>query len=148
MSTADNLLVASYETMRASVLTSYLQNPGHFNSAYVYAWLHRMPAIGLADHENVFWRAARIDTAAVRYVKHDVDKFVANRQLERLAYDRLSTTRNIVNLQVQGWLMTILGYFSLKGDYSLEVKQALRVNLPPEKSLVTAFGPEMITFPS
>lgn len=142
----DRALRATYENMRTTILAAYLQNPGHFNPAYVYAWLNRMPAVGLADHENVFWSAGRIDPSAVAYIKHDVDKFVTNRQFDRLAHDRLSATRNIVNLTDH--LMTVLGYFSLKGDYSLEVKQALRANLPPQKSLVTTFGPEMITFPS
>jgi hypothetical protein len=144
--TDDRALRATYETMRTSVLSSYLQNPGHFKPAYVYAWLYRMPAIGLAGYENAFWSVATIEPSAVLAIKATVDKFVSSRQLTRLAYDSLSANRNIVN--VQDHLMTVLGYFSLKGDYSLEVKEAMRVNLPARKSLVTTFGPGMITFPS
>ncbi len=146
--TNESLLRANYEAMRMTVLTAYLQNPGNFAPAYVYAWLNRMPAVGLASQESVFWRSdsVRIEHATVLRVKETVDNLIAKGHLESLAYDKLSKKPPILGLV--HFLMPILGYFSLKGDYSLEVKNALRVNLPADKSLVTNFGPEMISFPS
>jgi hypothetical protein len=134
--------------MRTMILTAYLQNPGSFAPAYVYAWANRMPAVGLANAESVFWRSdnMRIAPEIVRSVEDVVNNLIAKRHLESLAYDRLSKKPGVV-----AWghyLDTILGYYSLKGDYSLEVKNALRVNMPSNKSLVTTFGPEMVTFPS
>lgn len=146
--TNESLLRASLEAMRMNILTAYLQNPGSFAPAYVYAWLNRMPAVGLASHESVFWRSdsMRIDHAIVLRVKETVDNLIAKGHLELLAYDKLSNKPPILGFA--HFLVPILGYFSLKGDYSLEVKNALRVNLPADKSLVTTFGPEMISFPS
>ncbi|MNL75867.1 hypothetical protein D3C87_2017390 [compost metagenome] len=88
----------------------------------------------------------RIGPEIVRSVEDVVNNLVAKRHLESLAYDRLSKKPGVVAFAHH--LETILGYFSLKGDYSLEVKNALRVNMPSDKSLVTTFGPEMVTFPS
>lgn len=146
--TNESLLRASYEAMRMSILTAYLQNPGSFDPAYVYAWLNRMPALGLAIHESVFWRSEslRIDHAIVLRVKETVENLISKGHLESLSYDRLSNKPPLIGFK--HFLLPVLGYFSLKGDYSLEVKNALRVNLPADQSLVTNFGPEMISFPS
>jgi hypothetical protein len=144
----ETVMRVSYETMRMNILTSYLSTPGHFAPAYVYAWLKRMPAVGLANHESVFWRGDNlaIDQVIVLRVKETVDNLLAKGHLEALSYDRLSNKPPIIGFK--HFLLPVLGYFSLKGDYSLEVKNALRVNLPADKSLVTNFGPEMISFPS
>ncbi|MCV9964180.1 hypothetical protein OIU34_20050 [Pararhizobium sp. BT-229] len=148
MVTNENALRASYETMRMTILTAYRQNPNSFAPAYVYAWANRMPAVGLANAESVFWRSdnMRIVPEIVRRVEETVNNLIAKGHLESLAYDRLSNKPGVMG--VAHYLATILGYFSLKGDYSLEVKNALRVNMPSDKSLVTTFGPEMISFPS
>ncbi|MBY3157315.1 hypothetical protein HFO56_33865 [Rhizobium laguerreae] len=107
-----------------------------------------MPAEGIAPRESVFWwsDALRIDRAAVAKVEETVNNFISKGHLESLAFDRLASKPGIVDIRHH--LVTIIGYFSLRGDYSLEVKKALRVNLPSNMSLVTAFGPEMISFPS
>jgi hypothetical protein len=143
--TADANLRVSYEIMRMTILTAFKNNPKGFHPAYAYAWYYRMPALDRAARESAFCGVCSISLGEVKIVERTVKNLIAKGHLDSLAYNRLSEKPGLTDILHLG---TILGYFSLRGDYSLLEKNALRVGFPEDQQLATEFLPDNVSFPS
>lgn len=133
---------ASYEIMRTSILTAYLNHPDNFNKAFVFAWYHRMYALGLAVQGFVFNDGHEHKRDKVEQLFTIITNLAEKKAWDRLAYDRLCAA-----LPMNKDVFIIVKYLTMSGKLSDEIVEAIRVNIPDGSDL-WSFGKEDIKFPS
>ena len=142
------ILKAAYEGMRTTILTSYLASQPFVNAAYVFAWVHRMVPVGLADHEKVFEEVCEVPRHAVQLVFDRVDALIAGNELEALAYDRLGRDLRAEDDPLLGVILT---YYVLSRGFGVEeyhLVEAMRRNIPDGHRVLDRFDFRDVSIPS
>nr|WP_250808387.1 hypothetical protein [Neorhizobium tomejilense] len=146
----DPILKATYEQMRTSILLGYLSADSDrrrlFSDAYVFAWLHRMPPLGLTKEEAVFEPVYDIPTKNVQKVFDYLNAILDRDELDELAYPKLAREFRSEDDPRMG---VIISFFILSGNArSLKALDALRRDVLEGHYVERRFGPEYISLPS